>query len=41
MTIYMDNAATTKISKNVLDEMFNVLEFEYGNPSSIYTIAQS
>lgn len=41
MTIYMDNAATTKISKNVLDEMFKVLEFEYGNPSSIYSISQS
>lgn len=41
MTIYMDNAATTKISKNVLDEMINILEFEYGNPSSIYSMAQS
>lgn len=41
MTIYMDNAATTKISQKVLDEMFDVLENNYGNPSSIYGIAQS
>ena len=41
MTIYMDNAATTKISKNILDEMMKILEIEYGNPSSIYSIAQS
>ena len=36
-TIYLDNAATTKISDNVLNAMLPYLTEEYGNPSSIYT----
>ena len=35
--IYLDNAATTKIDKRVLDVMINSLKFNYGNPSSTYT----
>ncbi|MDR1484085.1 MAG: cysteine desulfurase [Planctomycetaceae bacterium] len=34
--IYADNAATTKISANVLCAMLPLLSDEYGNPSSIY-----
>lgn len=36
--IYADNSATTKLDKRVLDEMLPYLEFEYGNPSSSYSI---
>ena len=36
--IYMDNAATTKIKKEVLDEMMPYLTENYGNPSSLYKI---
>ena len=38
--IYIDNAATTKLSKKVLDEMMPYLTKNYGNPSSIYSLAQ-
>ena len=39
--VYVDNAATTKVSKNVLEHMVPFLESEYGNPSSIYSIGRS
>ncbi len=39
--IYVDNAATTKISKTCLDAMMPYLKEEYGNPSSIYSIAHT
>ena len=39
--IYVDNAATTKISKACLEAMMPYLEKEYGNPSSIYDIAHT
>lgn len=38
--IYMDNAATTCVNEQVLNEMTNVLKNFYGNPSSIYSIAR-
>lgn len=38
--IYIDNAATTKLSKKVLNEMMPYLTKNYGNPSSIYSLAQ-
>lgn len=34
--IYLDNAATTKISDEVFSDMLPYLKEEYGNPSSIY-----
>jgi cysteine desulfurase len=34
--IYADNAATTRISENVLNAMLPVLRDAYGNPSSLY-----
>lgn len=37
-TIYMDNAATTPIKKEVLDEMLPYLTENYGNPSSVYSL---
>ena len=39
--VYVDNAATTKVSKNVIEHMVPFLENEYGNPSSIYSIGRS
>ncbi|MGB4773715.1 MAG: cysteine desulfurase family protein [Daejeonella sp.] len=36
MRIYLDNAATTPIDKEVLTEMYQVMETHYGNPSSIH-----
>lgn len=36
--IYFDNASTTKISKTVLDELFNVLKNDFANPSSLHSL---
>lgn len=38
--IYADNAATTNITKNVLDAMMPYLTEHYGNPSSIYKMGR-
>ncbi len=38
--IYLDNAATTKIKKKVLDSMIPHLESNFGNPSSLYSFGQ-
>ena len=38
--IYVDNAATTKLSGSVLEIMMPYLTEEYGNPSSLHTIGQ-
>lgn len=35
--IYLDNAATTPLAKEVLDAMMPYLEEKFGNPSSIYS----
>ena len=38
--IYVDNAATTKLSKTALDSMMPFLTDVYGNPSSLHTMGQ-
>ena len=40
-TVYLDNAATTKVSDNVFNVMLPYLKEEYGNPSSIYTLGRN
>ena len=40
MIFYFDNAATTKVNSQVLEEMMPYLEEEYGNPSSLYSIGR-
>lgn len=37
--VYADNAATTKLTKPVLDAMMPYLTEYYGNPSSLYSIS--
>jgi cysteine desulfurase len=39
--IYLDNAATTPIRQEVIDEMIKVMQLEYGNPSSTHSIGRS
>ncbi|NLZ24366.1 cysteine desulfurase NifS [Candidatus Dojkabacteria bacterium] len=39
--IYLDNAATTEIHPDVLNEMLPFFKKMYGNPSSIYSLAKS
>jgi cysteine desulfurase len=39
--IYLDNAATTPIRQEVIDEMVKVLQSDYGNPSSTHSIGRS
>ncbi len=36
MNIYLDNSATTKPRRSVIDAMINMMEEEYGNPSSLH-----
>ena len=38
--VYADNAATTRISEHVLNEMIPFLKDHYGNPSSIYSVGR-
>ena len=38
--IYLDNAATTKVRKEVLDELIPYFRDNYSNPSAVYSFAQ-
>ena len=39
--VYVDNAATTPVSKHALDAMMPYLTEHYGNPSSIYSLGNT
>ena len=39
-TVYLDHAATTPVREEVLEEMLPYFNGKYGNPSSIYGLAQ-
>lgn len=39
--IYMDNAATTPLKKEVLEEMMPYFTDHYGNPSSVYSLGST
>lgn len=41
MQIYLDNAATTKMSNKVINAMIPYMDSVYGNPSSIHSIGQA
>ena len=38
--VYLDNAATTPLSEEVIDAMLSVMKNQYGNPSSVHSIGQ-
>ncbi|GAA6113630.1 cysteine desulfurase family protein [Apilactobacillus apinorum] len=38
--VYLDNAATTPIDKNVLDDMYDKMQNVYGNASTLYGIGR-
>ena len=40
MFIYLDNAATTRVSDAALDAMLPYFRQQYGNPSSLYAFGQ-
>ena len=40
MTLYADNAATTKMSRLAIDAMMPYMETVYGNPSSLHSVGQ-
>ena len=40
-TIYLDNAATTKMSKTAIEAMLPFMDKVYGNPSSLHSVGQS
>ena len=40
MTVYADNAATTRVSKTALDAMLPYFTEVYGNPSSLHSVGQ-
>ena len=40
MTVYADNAATTKMSRTAIDAMLPYMDAVYGNPSSLHSVGQ-
>ncbi|HAV92972.1 TPA: cysteine desulfurase NifS [candidate division WOR-3 bacterium] len=40
-SVYLDNNATTKVDKEVVESMMKYLKDDYGNPSSLYTLGQN
>ena len=38
--VYLDNAATTPLSEEVVDAMVEVMKISYGNPSSTHSFGQ-
>ena len=36
MEIYLDNSATTRVKKEIVDGVIKILTENYGNPSSFY-----
>ena len=40
MTVYADNAATTKMSQTAIDAMLPYMTTVYGNPSSLHSVGQ-
>ncbi len=40
MKVYLDNAATTAIDKEVLDAMIPVMQNQFGNPSSVHAFGR-
>ena len=40
MTVYVDNAATTKMSQTAIDAMLPYMTTIYGNPSSLHSVGQ-
>ncbi len=41
MKIYLDNAATTKMSKTAINAMLPYMDNVYGNPSSLHSVGQA
>ena len=41
MQVYLDNAATTKMSKTAIDAMLPYMDSVYGNPSSLHSAGQA
>lgn len=40
MQIYLDNAATTKMSRTEIDAMLPYMDGVYGNPSNLHSVGQ-
>lgn len=40
-TVYADNAATTKVTKEVIDAMMPIFTEDWGNPSSLHSVGQN
>lgn len=41
MHVYVDNAATTKMSRTAIEAMLPYMETHYGNPSSLHSVGQA